>query len=207
MILNAVRRCCLPLSLAVAPVLCAQDEPVRLETVTVTADRLPAREADQPLSITIIEPEELRAAPQLRLDDLLRNAAPGFSLFRRSSSRVAHPTTQGVSLRNIGPNGAGRTLVLLDGIPLNDPFAGWVPWTRVPPSSLREVIVNPGGGAGLFGNAALGGTIHLTSEERPGNAARLFATAGNRDTYESSLDARIEAGSFSLSTFFNRFST
>jgi outer membrane receptor protein involved in Fe transport len=190
-----------------AGVVRAQDDPAVLPAVVVTADRLPAGADDEPFSITIIEREELRAAPQLRLDDILRNSAPGFSLFRRSSSRVAHPTAQGVSLRNLGPNGAGRTLVLLDGIPLNDPFAGWVQWSRVPPSSIGQVIVNPGGGAGLFGNAALAGTIHVVSDETTGNAARLLGTAGNRDTYETALDARIEEDRFSFSTFVDRFET
>ena len=43
------------------------------------------------------------------LDDTLRQI-PAFSLFRRTSSLVAHPTTQGVSLRGIGPSGVSRTL-------------------------------------------------------------------------------------------------
>ena len=60
-------------------------------------------------------------------------AGSGFTLFRRSSSLVANPTTQGVSLRGTGSSGASRTLVLWDGIPLNDPFGGWVYWDRVPP--------------------------------------------------------------------------
>lgn len=178
-----------------------------MPTVVVTADRLPEGGSDEPFTITKIEREELRAAPQARLDDLLRDSAPGFSLFRRSSSRVAHPTAQGVSLRNVGPNGAGRTLVLLDGIPLNDPFAGWVPWSRVPPSSLREIIVNPGGGAGLFGNAAIAGTIHLISETPVENSVHLLGTVGNRDTYETSLDAQYKSERFSLSTFVDRQET
>ena len=180
---------------------------MRMPAVVVTADRLPARAPEEPFSIARIAREELRSAPQLRLDDVLRNVAPGFSLFRRSSSRAAHPTAQGVSLRNIGPNGAGRTLVLLDGIPLNDPFAGWVPWARVPTASLREVIINPGGGAGLFGNAALAGTIHLVSDEPSPNSAHVRGTIGNRDTYEASLDARIDVERFSFSTFIDRFET
>src|SRR5688572_18204273 len=200
------RRFCV-LLFALSGWLCAEEQPTALPEVVVTADRLPGAAADEPFSITVVDREELRAAPQLRTDDVLRNAAPGFSLFRRTSSRVANPTTQGVSLRNIGPNGAGRTLVLLDGIPLNDPFAGWVPWSRVPPSSIGEVIVNPGGGAGLFGNAALAGTIFLVSEETTGNATRLLGTVGNRDTCETALDARIEGERFSLSTFVDRFET
>lgn len=206
MISRAALRLAVLLSLT-AGAAAAQDEPVVLPTVAVTADRLPASAEDEPFSTTTIAREELRAAPQLRLDDVLRNAAPGFSLFRRSSSRVANPTAQGVSLRNIGPNGAGRTLVLLDGIPLNDPFAGWVPWSRVPPSSIGEVIINPGGGAGLFGNAALAGTIFLVSEEPGGNAARLVGTVGNHATYDTALDARIQVEGFSLSTYVNRFET
>jgi hypothetical protein len=68
----------------------------------------------------VVDAERLVRAPQLRLDDILRAQVPGFNLFRRNSSRTANPTTQGVTLRNFGPSGTGRTLVLLDGIPLND---------------------------------------------------------------------------------------
>ena len=203
----ALRRCLHLLLLAHGCIAHAQEEAVELPAVSVTASRLPGSAGQEPFTVTSIDREELRAAPQLRLDDLLRNAAPGFSLFRRSSSRVANPTTQGVSLRNFGPNGAGRTLVLLDGIPLNDPFAGWVPWSRVPPASLREVIVNPGGGAGLFGNAALAGTIHLLPTEEEGDAARWVGTIGDRDTDEASLDARLSAEKVKVSGFAHRFST
>ena len=185
----------------------AEDHWFELEPVVVTADRLPTGSASEPFTINVVEPGDLRRAPQLRLDDILRNAVPGFSLFRRSSSRVAHPTAQGVSLRNVGPNGAGRTLVLLDGIPLNDPFAGWVPWSRVPPSAVGEIIVTPGGGAGLFGNAALAGTIHLSGEERSGNFGELVGIVGNRETFEASLNARLEAKNFSLTTIVERFET
>src|SRR5437763_5494186 len=134
-----------------------------MESIIVRADRLPDVEADAPFNVDVILKEELLDAPQLRLDDILRNQVPGFTLFRRNGSRVANPTTQGVTLRNFGPSGAGRTLVLLDGIPRNDPFAGYVLWNQVPPNSLENVLVTADGGAGLFGNAALAGTIFLTS--------------------------------------------
>ena len=53
------------------------------------------------------------------------------------SSLSSHPTAQGVSLRGIGPSGVSRTLVLVDGMPFNDPFGGWVYWTRVPMESVE----------------------------------------------------------------------
>src|SRR5436305_2024967 len=141
----------------------AESQVATTEQVVVEADRLPTAESSAPFDVHVLEQEDLRNAPQLRLDDILRENVPGFSLFRRNSSLTANPTTQGVTLRNFGPNGAGRTLVLLDGIPLNDPFAGYVLWSQVPPASVQSVVVVSGGGAGLFGNEALAGTIVLVS--------------------------------------------
>src|ERR1700730_8000361 len=207
---NSVRlRLFLPLFLAPLgdECLCRANDTEQLQPVIVTADRIPDAAQATPFSQLIVNEEELRTAPQLLLDDVLRNAAAVFSLYRRSSSRVANPSTQAVSLRNLGSNGAGRTLVLLDGIPLNDPFAGWVPWSRVPPTSLSEVIVNSGGGAGLFGNAALAGTIHLLSAEPTSNTAHVEVTAGNYDTFDTRLDAHLTAGTIGLSAFFDRFTT
>jgi outer membrane receptor protein involved in Fe transport len=86
---------------------------------------------------------------------------PTFSLFRRTSSLVAQPTTQGVSLRGIGPSGQSRTLVLLDGVPFNDPFGGWVYWTRVPMASVDRIEMTDGATSSLYGNYAMGGVINI----------------------------------------------
>jgi vitamin B12 transporter len=176
------------------------------ERIIVTADRLPDVESSAPFSVTAIDSDELRHAPQLRLDDILRADAPGFSLFRRNSSRAANPTTQGVTLRNFGPSGAGRTLVLLDDIPLNDPFAGYVLWSQVPVASVDSVLVQPGSGAGLFGNAALAGTIFLVSQpiETTGS---LDALAGNAETYEATVRGGILHRSLGFDVIADRFST
>src|SRR5436190_20032384 len=177
------------------------------DRVTVEADRIPDAEAGAPFSITTLDAEDLRGAPELRLDDILRARVSGFSLFRRNSSRTANPTTQGVTLRNFGPSGAGRTLVLLDGIPLNDPFAGYVLWSQVPAASVESVLANLGGGAGLFGNAALAGTIFLVSESMEQNAGFAEGSIGNAETYEASLGATLSHRPFAGSIFAERFST
>ena len=131
----------------------------------------------------------------------MREQVPGFNLFRRSSSLVANPTTQGVSLRNIGPNGAGRTLVLLDGVPQNDPFGGWVYWSRLPPEAIERVEILQGGGAGAFGNAALGGTIQLFSRQLAGDSVDAEARGGERGTYEFSLGGQKTAAGGALAFF------
>src|SRR3954470_3870091 len=175
--------------------------------VVVTADRLPDAESSAPFSVVAIDAEELRRAPQLRLDDILRAEAPGFSLFRRNSSRIANPTTQGVTLRNFGPSGAGRTLVLLDGIPLNDPFAGYVLWSQVPVAGIDSVLVQPGSGAGLFGNSALAGTIFLRSRPIETSSIAVTGLAGCADTCELSVDATVKNRSLGFQVFVDRFST
>jgi vitamin B12 transporter len=188
-------------------IVAAHAQETNVEPVTVSADRLPDAEVSAPFDITALDADQLRDAPELRLDDILRAQVPGFSLFRRNSSRTANPTTQGVTLRNFGPSGAGRTLVLLDGIPLNDPFGGYVLWSEVPPRALDSVIVQPGGGAGLFGNAALAGTIFLISRAIDTTFAAGEGTFGNEETYELSIDAGVAQKPITLGIFAERFST
>ena len=96
-----------------------------MEAVTVTATRSERRTGDVPASVNLLSREDIKQSPAMVADDVLRQI-PTFSLFRRTSSLASHPTTQGVSLRGIGPSGVSRTLVLLDGVPFNDPFGGWV---------------------------------------------------------------------------------
>ena len=177
------------------------------DRVVVEASRLPNAESGAPFTIHLVDEADLHRAPQLRLDDILRAQVPGFSLFRRNSSRTANPTTQGITLRNFGPSGAGRTLVLLDGIPLNDPFAGYVLWSQVPPASIESVLANPGGGAGLFGNAALAGTIFLLSKSMDANAGFVEGLIGNTETDETSLGATVVRDQFAAAIFMERFST
>lgn len=177
------------------------------DTVVVGAERLPDAQSAAPFTVRAIDADELRRAPQLRLDDILRADVPGFSLFRRNSSRTANPTTQGVTLRNFGPSGAGRTLVLLDGIPLNDPFAGYVLWNQIPPSSINSILINEGGGAGLFGNFALAGTIFLVSKPLDSDSLALEGSLGNENTHEGSLGATIAKQPLAAAVYAERFST
>jgi outer membrane receptor for ferrienterochelin and colicin len=107
-------------------------------------------------SITILAHEDLATAAALTLDCALRQV-PGFVLFRRTGSLTSNPTSQGVSLRGSGSSGASRAIVLDDGLPLNDPFGGWVYWDRVPKESIEAVEVVQGGMSNLYGTGALGG--------------------------------------------------
>jgi outer membrane receptor protein involved in Fe transport len=137
----------------------APAQTVVLPSLVVTAARTAEPPEQVPFALTALSGEQLRASPASTVDAALR-AVPGFSLFRRSDSLSANPTAQGVSLRGLGPSGASRSLVLLDGVPLNDPFGGWVAWSKVPREALAGAEVVRGG-ATAWGNAALGGIVQL----------------------------------------------
>jgi outer membrane receptor protein involved in Fe transport len=151
------------------------------EAITVTAAAVPTRLVETPAALTLLDAEEIAMAPALALDDLLRQV-PGFTLFRRSGSRTANPTTQGASLRGVGGSGASRALVLADGVPLNDPFGGWVAWGRVPRLSLARVEVLRGGASDLWGTGALAGVVQLVRRPAAGPALLVEASAGEQGT-------------------------
>ena len=83
------------------------------EQVTVLAARTGVRLSETPGSTVLLSTPDIAATPALRVDDVLRQV-PGFSLYRRSDSRFAVASNQGVSLRGLGGTAASRALVLED---------------------------------------------------------------------------------------------
>jgi hypothetical protein len=136
-------------------------------------------------SVSEFDRAELSSAAAPDLDTVLRQV-PGFSLFRRTPSWSANPTTQGVSLRGAGASGTTRAVITMNGIPLNDPFGGWIYWGRVSPDTIDEAVVIQGGASDVFGSQAMGGAIelnrtypaeeHLTATSYIGN---LFTPGGS----------------------------
>ncbi|MGH9517016.1 MAG: TonB-dependent receptor [Terriglobales bacterium] len=151
------------------------------ERVVVSATRSEMKLSEIPGSAVELSPQDISANAGLTLDDVLRQV-PGFSLFRRSSSRVANPTTQGVSLRGLGASGPSRALVLEDGVPLVDPFGGWVFWDQVPRVELSSVEVFRGGESNLYGSDALGGVIQLLTRVASGPEFSIDTSYGTENT-------------------------
>lgn len=169
-------------------------EAVRSDDLVVTATRSEARIGDVASSMSVVSPEEVDANPARTSDDLLRTA-PGVGLPRESST-VAHPTGQSVSIRGTGGN---RTLVLLDGVPLNDAFGGWVRWGMAPTSMVDRVEVLRGGGSHLFGTYAMGGVIQLFSERPEESGMRVKGALGERDLTHGELAAHHVSGDWAVS--------
>ena len=151
-----------------------------VDAIVVTASR-GAERLSTPAATTVVTSAELLMSAAGSHDDALRNT-PGFSLFRRSSSRVSNPTTQGVTLRGVSGSGASRTLVLADGLPLNDAFGSWVYWNRVPQAAIDRVEVVRGATGDLYGADALGGVVQVLTFAPGRTRLRATADAGSHDT-------------------------
>jgi outer membrane cobalamin receptor len=171
------------------------------EQIVVSAARTEVRLSDTPGSTILLSTNDVAATPALRVDDVLRQV-PGFSLFRRSGSRTANASSQGVSLRGLGGSAASRALVLADGIPFVDAFGGWVYWDRIPRVALSTVEVFRGGGSNLYGSAALGGVVQFLTRQAETPAFTLETSYGNERTPDLSFWTGTRAGKwdFSLAT-------
>jgi outer membrane receptor protein involved in Fe transport len=159
-----------------------------MEEIVVTAARVPQAPGDVTSAQTILTRDQILASPFRggdQVDDLLRYV-PGVQP-SNLSSRYNHPTAQFLSLQGLGTR---RALVLLDGVPLNDGFGGWINWGRVP-DAIERIEVVPGGGSSLYGTWAMGGVVQiLTQQPERGARFRVDSGAGNLDTYRQSITTR-----------------
>ena len=139
------------------------------ERVVVTADRTALALNESADTVRVVSQQALQQTGNLTFGDQLRQVT-GLQFFRRSSTLVANPTSQGVSLRGLGSTAASRTLVLAGHVPMNDPFGGWVYWDQLPSLAIQNVEVVRGGASDLYGNSAIGGVINMI-EHQPGPTA------------------------------------
>ncbi len=167
-----------------------------LESVVVSAYRSPLASGDSPASTRILTTEKLRQAAGISLDDKLRQV-PGFELFRRTSSLVANPTTEGVSLRGLGSTAASRSLVVFDEIPIDDPFGGWIHWEELPALSIHSVELVRGGASDLYGSSAIGGVISIVPVRPESNRFQLSTSYGSEATTDNSLLGILKFGKWS----------
>jgi len=180
--------CALAASLAVlAPAIASAQAEYR---AVATATRSARSAGDVTASTRAIGEDAIDRSATLTTDALLRTV-PSVATFRRSYGLVADPTSQGLNLRGLGPSGVSRTLVLVDGVPANDPFGGWIYFRALPRLGLARIEIVHGGGSALYGNAALGGVVQLFSRSAWQPSVYADLAYGTNDT--AALSARVAA--------------
>src|ERR1700730_5481457 len=146
------------------------------EAVNVTSSRTGVPRADPTQTVTVLSSAELLTSAAATIDDALK-LVPGFTLFRRTSSRASNPTAQGITLRGLGGTGSSRSLVLVDGLALNAAFGSWVDLDKVRQVAIDRSEVMRGSGSDLYGADALGGVVQILTLH-PGRATDRALLAG-----------------------------
>jgi outer membrane receptor protein involved in Fe transport len=187
----------LPIALLTVPAAAfaqAPEEAGEGDTIIVTGQGLSLPPGTPAYGSVVIDRQRLLDNASGRIENVLGDVA-GFQQFRRSDSRSSNPSNQGATLRALGGNASSRTLVLLDGVPVADPFFGYIPFSALVPDRLSVVRVTRGGGAGAFGAGAVAGTIELASATR--DQLPVFggsAFYGSRDSTELSASVSPDLG-------------
>lgn len=150
-----------------------------LESVVVTATRSPAEALNVPASVTVVDEGELEQRNPVRLGDALADV-PGLYV-RGAAMGTSFPGTGQAVLSLRGIPRTPRTLVMIDGQPVNNALTGGIDVAAVPLASVERVEVVRGPYSALYGGSAMGGVVN-------------FITAGPDDPL---TEVRIGAGSFS----------
>lgn len=146
--------------------------PTYEEEIIITAAAERAERTELPVSASVIDSEEIRRRQATEVFEVLRTV-PGLDVVRSGSPGKV------VSLFSRGAE-SNQSLVLWNGLPLNDPFFGGFDWAFMPTDGVGRVEVVRGPFSSLYGSDAMGGVVQVLSDRKQGGGARV---EGGSDAY------------------------
>ncbi len=164
-----------------------------LGAMVVSATRTQQAVRTLPQHVSVLDASTIVEMPAQTAADLLR-AVPGFTTRDFQSGMLLGPSQSIVSFRGLGGSSAGRTLMLLDDVPVGDPFSGWFDWGRLPLPLVESVEVVRGGGATIWGSRALGGVVNLRTITPAKSSASAMVEGGSFGTTHSAGAATLRSG-------------
>lgn len=132
---------------------------IEMSSLIITATRTPTIMRDVPQRVHIIDEKTIEEYPATNTDNLLR-MIPGINVNRSSGifSRNSSVTMRGMP-------GASRSLILLDGVPLNKSAGGTINWHLISPDEIERIEIVKGPGSALYGNNAMSGVINIITRK------------------------------------------
>ena len=167
-----------------------------IETIVITASRIP-----QPLhtigsSITVIDLDDWRGAGAT-ISDVLREI-PGISVSQSGGSGTL------TTLRMRGGE-SNHTRILLDGVELSDPISGVVDFAHLSIAGIERIEILRGAPSALWGSDAISGIVNLIS--RKGGSSSLTQKSGSNQRHETTLQVAAESDGFSMQASAHHFQT
>ena len=161
----------------------------------ITPARTARAVADVPGSVEVVTGPQLESAQGVTLNDKLVGLIPGVE--NRSNGGI-YSYNPVVTMRGMPGLDQGRTLVLLNGVPINTGATGSVDWHRLAEEDIDRVEVFKGPVSSLYGSNAVSGVINvITKEAAPGY--RLDTSYGTYNTFQANIGAGAKIKNLSLS--------
>ena len=162
----------------------AQEEPpALLDEVVVTASKTEKAVDDAPGAVVVITAQEMAMRTIETVDEALASVS---GAFQRRNKGLMDSTS---SLYMRGFNGDQYVLVLLDGQPLNDAYAGGLEWGALPVGNIERIEVVKGAASALYGGNAMGGVVNIITKTPEKREARISAGYGSHATKRLRLHA------------------
>src|SRR5690606_1452512 len=159
--------------------------PRLLDAVSLTATATPMQLRQIASSVSIFRHDDPELQQIQTIDEALAYI-PGVSV-NRSRGLTNTGTHTGIIMRGTGS--ANRTLILKDGVPINDSYTGGVSeWNSLATNSIDRIEVVRGPGSSIYGSNSMGGTINLVTQS-PSDKPTLGADFryGSMNTYQASV--------------------
>lgn len=161
----------------------ADDQALKMEEVVVTATKTERPIEEVAGRIQVITKDDLQKVPGQKIDDYL-NTISGINVIRPSG---IYTLTPNVTLRGLSKEGA-RTLVLINGMPINKSDTGEVNWNRFNLEDVERIEIFKGPASSLYGNNAMGGVINIiTKSPEKFLEGQVAAKYGTYNTYGANL--------------------
>ncbi len=169
----------------------ADEDKTMLPAVTVTAGRGSSLQ-EMDISTTVMTREQVQQAPETSVQQII-NKIPGVFAPEQAAGQL-HPTSQVFSIRGFGTTTNINTLVMVDGIPINDPYFRTIDWEQVPKDTIERIEVIRGGGAtSMWGNLAMGGILNIVTREPAPEEKRVNASYGSFNTKTADAAATLSS--------------
>ena len=188
---------------AAAPVFAAST-PQQLDPLVVTATREDVAVSEAPASVTIVTERDIEQRRAARLGDVL-SEVPGLYL-RSNAQGAVFPSSGQASIALRGVPRTARTLVMIDGQPVNNAISGGIDLSSVLLENVRRIEVVRGPYSALYGGNAMGGVIHVLTQSPSTRQVQIKAETavgdlrGNavaatyRDRFDNGLGIVVAAG-------------
>ncbi len=163
---------------------------VDLHEIVITATKSERNKLEIPSRISVIDADILKLSATQQVDDVIR-FTPGINVNRGSGIYSQRPR---VTMRGLSGDEQARTLVLMNGVPINTSDDGGVNWNRINHYDIERIEIFKGPGSSLYGGNAMGGVINLITK-KPDKPQEIFSgvSFGTFNTIRQDLNVRLRS--------------